>query len=62
MPWRASAPSERRSEALAGYGMIAAGLVLFIFALLGYRHAKRAATSAPAKFATPKKELAGLSV
>ena len=46
----------------AGYGMIAAGLVLFIFALLGFRHAKRAAAEAPAGFATPKKELAGLSV
>lgn len=46
----------------AGYGMIAAGLVLFVFALLGFRHAKRAAAEAPAPFATPKRELAGLSV
>lgn len=46
----------------AGYGMIAAGIVLFIFALLGFRHAKRAAAQRPAEFATPKKEFAGLSV
>jgi hypothetical protein len=46
----------------AGFGMIAVGVVLFIFALLGFRHAKRAATQAPAEFATPKRELAGLSV
>lgn len=48
----------------AGYVMIGAGLILLILALLGFRHAKRAATTVPAteQFVTPKRELAGLSV
>ena len=48
----------------AGYVMIGAGLFLLILALLGFRHAKRAATTVPAaeRIVTPKRELAGLSV
>ena len=48
----------------AGYVMIGAGLILLILALLGFRHAKPAATTVPAaeQLVTPKRELAGLSV
>jgi hypothetical protein len=48
----------------AGYVMIGAGLILLVLALLGFRHAKRAAAQTPAaeQFTTPKKEFAGLSV
>jgi hypothetical protein len=48
----------------AGYVMIGAGIILLALALLGFRHAKRAATAVPAaeRIVTPKRELAGLSV
>lgn len=44
----------------AGYMMVAAGIVLLILAVFGFRHAKRLATQAPAveQFATPEKERA----
>jgi hypothetical protein len=49
---------------LAGYVMLGAGIILLALALLGFRHAKRAATTVPAaeRIVTPKRELAGLSV
>jgi hypothetical protein len=49
---------------IAGYVMIGAGIILLALALLGFRHAKRAATAVPAaeRIVTPKRELAGLSV
>jgi hypothetical protein len=49
---------------LAGYFMVGAGIVLLVLALLGFRHAKRAAAQGPAaeRFVTQKKEIAGLSV
>jgi hypothetical protein len=49
---------------IAGYVMIGAGIILLALALLGFRHAKRAATTVPAaeRIVTPKRELAGLSV
>jgi hypothetical protein len=49
---------------IAGYVMIGAGIILLALALLGFRHAKRAATTVPAaeRIGTPKRELAGLSV
>lgn len=49
---------------LAGYVMLGAGIILLALALLGFRHAKRAATTVPVaqRIVTPKRELAGLSV
>lgn len=48
---------------IAGYFMVAAGILLFILALLGFHHAKRAgARFAAEQIATPKRELAGLTV
>jgi hypothetical protein len=49
---------------IAGYVMIGAGIILLILALLGFRHAKRAATAVPAaeRVTTPERELARLSV
>ena len=49
---------------IAGYAMIGAGLILLALAILGFRHAKRAATTVPAadRVVTPERELAGLSV
>ena len=48
----------------AGYFMVAAGIVLLALAILGFRHAKRAATMVPdaVRVVTPERELAGLSV
>jgi hypothetical protein len=48
----------------AGYFMVAAGIVLLALALLGFRHAKRAATGVPAAGHSVRQngELAGLSV
>jgi hypothetical protein len=48
----------------AGYFMVAAGIVLLTLAILGFRHAKRAATTVPdaVRVVTPERELAGLSV
>jgi hypothetical protein len=49
---------------LAGYVMLGAGIILLVLALLGFRHAKRPATTVPAaeRIVTPERELAGLSV
>ena len=48
----------------AGYVMVGAGIVLFVLALLGFRHAKRAAVQVPAaeQLGTQEKELAGTHV
>jgi hypothetical protein len=49
---------------VAGYVMVAAGIVLLALAIFGFRHAKRLAAQVPPVegFVTPERELAGMHV